>query len=432
MPCFLPLHIMPKMSLRKRVLLSAFACEPNKGSEPEVGWQWAMQISRFHDVTVLTRHQYRAPIEAWLKTHRGEHPEPKFIYFDLPGWIERFGKGSVCLRLYYVLWQKRVRAVIKRLHQENPFDVFHHVTFATFRYPTTIWGHGAPSIWGPIGGTESVPTPLLPWNHPTSLVVEISRNLNNLIQSSRFTQLPKRAAASTRILVSTMEMQKTLADLGFKSQLMTTIGLQTGQLPYRPHRKSDGPLKLLFVGKIITLKGIDLAMAALRASSTNATLTFIGTGNYLAAAKRSAEKLGVGERVVFLGQLPREKVLAIYEEFDAMLFPSLHDTGGFAVIEAMFNELPVICLDCGGPAVAVREGCGIRVPVHDRPQVVNGIAEAIQLYDKNRPLLLSHGKAARASILENYDWDKKGDQMNEVYEGIFNPASRPASASEQA
>jgi glycosyltransferase involved in cell wall biosynthesis len=407
------------MSRRKRVLLSAFACEPHKGSEPEVGWQWAMQISRFHDVTVLTRHQYRIPVERELKSLPAEQPKPQFIYFDLPKWLERFGKGSVGLRIYYVLWQKRAHAVIRKHHQENPFDVLHHVTFATFRYPTALWGHGVPCIWGPIGGMESIPAPLLPWNHPTSLVVEVSRNLNNLIQSSPYTQLPKRAAASKKILVSTLEMQKALTKLGFESQLMPTIGLQTGQLPLRQHRKSEGPLKLLFVGKIITLKGIDLALKALKASGTTATLTFIGTGNYLAAAKRSAEKLGLGERVIFLGQIPREKVLTIYEEFDVMLFPSLHDTGGFAVIEAMFNEVPVICLDCGGPAVAVREGCGIKVPVVNRPSVINGLADAIRLYDRNRSLLLSHGKAARASILEHYDWDKKGDQMNEVYEQIF-------------
>jgi glycosyltransferase involved in cell wall biosynthesis len=105
-----------------------------------------------------------------------------------------------------------------------------------------------------------------------------------------------------------------------------------------------------------------------------------------------------------------------------MMFPSLHDTGGFAVIEAMFNELPVICLDCGGPAVAVRDGCGIRVPVQARDQVIEGLAAAIRRYDQDRHLLLSHGQAARESILEHYDWDKRGEQMNEVYEQILNPA----------
>src|SRR5690348_6202983 len=257
------------MSRRKRVLLSAFACEPYKGSEPEVGWQWAMQISRFHDVTVLTRRQYREPVEKVLKTLPADRPKPEFVYFDLADWAQPFSRSSVGIRTYYVFWQKKVRRLISQMHREKPFDVMHHVTFATFRYPTAIWGHGVPSIWGPIGGIESSPKQLFPWEHPVSLFVEVFRNLNNWLQSAPFAKLRKRAAASTKTLVSTMEMQKALRKFGFESQLMPTIGLETEKLSHQSHRQSEGPLKLLFVGKLIALKGIDLALRALSVSGTN-------------------------------------------------------------------------------------------------------------------------------------------------------------------
>jgi glycosyltransferase involved in cell wall biosynthesis len=108
-------------------------------------------------------------------------------------------------------------------------------------------------------------------------------------------------------------------------------------------------------------------------------------------------------------------VLRLYPDYDAFVFPSLHDTGGYAVIEAMFNELPVICLDCGGPAVAVRENCGIKVPLGSRDQVVAGLAEAIRFYSRERKRLLADGKEARAVVLSHYDWDKKGAEMNAYY-----------------
>ncbi|HWD94250.1 MAG TPA: glycosyltransferase family 4 protein [Verrucomicrobiae bacterium] len=416
--------MMPPMSRRKRVLVSAFACEPYKGSEPEVGWQWAMQMARFYEVTVLTQSLYKEGIESALKSLGSERPKPHFIYFDLPEWLQGLRKFSVGLRIYYVLWQKRGRAVVEREHRKNPFDLLHHVTFAAFRYPALIWGHGVPCIWGPVGGMESIPTPLLPWNHPVFFVVEVFRNLNNLLQAAPHSKLAKRAAASDTVLVSTMEMQSSLAKLKLPSQLIPTIGLQTRDLPHSSHRQSAGPLRIIFVGKIISLKGIDLALKALSDSGTDATLTFIGTGNYLPAARRCVEKLGLKDRVTFLGKLPREEVLAIYSTFDVMLFPSLHDTGGFAVIEAMFNELPVICLDCGGPAVAVRAGCGIRVPIGSRKSVIEGLAAAIRYYDGDRQALLAHGKAARETILDHYDWDKKGDQMNEVYAETLARASK--------
>ena len=181
------------------------------------------------------------------------------------------------------------------------------------------------------------------------------------------------------------------------------------------------------MGKIITLKGVDLALKALKESGTDATLTLIGTGNYLGAARRLVKKLELSERVNFAGQVTRQEVLTAYGEYDVLLFPSLHDTGGYAVIEAMFNELPVICLDCGGPPVAVRNGCGFKVAVSSPKAVVAGLADAIRFYHGDRQALLSHGKAARKTILENYDWNRKGEQMNAVYEETLAGAA-PAKA----
>lgn len=417
------------MSRRMRVLVSAFACEPEKGSEPEVGWQWALQIARFHDVTVLTQTKNRAAIERGLSALGETAPKPRFVYFELPKSVQTLRKFSIGLRIYYVFWQRWAWETVEQLNQETPFDLLHHVTFAAFRYPTVIWGHGVPCIWGPIGGIESIPVPLLPWDHPVSFVEEVFRNLSNLLQAAPYRDLPKRAAASNKVLVSTREMQETLARLEIQSQLMPTIGLKTGELPFQPRTPHSGPLRILFVGKIITLKGIDLALKALNDSETDATLTLVGTGNYQASAMRMVRKFGFEKRVVFRGQVTRQEVLALYRDFDVLLFPSLHDTGGYAVIEAMFNELPVICLDCGGPPVAVESGCGIKVPVSSRREVVAGLAAAIREYDKNRQMLASHGKAARESILKNYDWDKKGEQMNDVYQNtLAQAATRPVIA----
>ena len=403
------------MSQRLKVLISAYACEPGKGSEPEVGWQWALQMARHHDVTVLTRANNRQAIEPAIEALRGRQPLPLFIYHDRSLLLLEFKRRAKAVKLYYLLWQRSARDVVARLHEIHQYDLMHHVTFAGFRYPVAIWGHGAPCIWGPVGGIESIPFALLPWHHPASLRYEVFRNANNLLQAAPFHVLPKRARATTLILVSTREMKETFAKLGFESEVMPTIGLNPAELPFHPHRQTSGPLRLLFVGNVVTLKGIDLALAALGQSQTDATLTVIGTGNYLEAAKREVVRLGLGERVKFQGRIPREEVLKIYGGFDVFLFPSLHDTGGYAVIEAMFNELPVICLDCGGPAVIVKEGCGLKVALGGRAEVITNLATSIRWYDQNRAALAEHGKAARDVILGEFDWQKKGTQMDDRY-----------------
>jgi glycosyltransferase involved in cell wall biosynthesis len=456
------------MARRLKVLISAYACEPGKGSEPEVGWQWAMQMSVSHDVTVLTRANNRLAIEQALVALPPSTPRPTFIYHDRDAFMLTLKERLKVIKLYYLLWQRSAHEVVKRLNQVHQFDLMHHVTFAAFRYPTAIWGHGVPAIWGPVGGITSIPFRLLPWRHPRSFGHELLRSVSNIIQAAPYFSLPDRGRASAVILASTAEMQLSFSQIGLQSEVMPAIGLETQKLvQYRsgetpecpPPREQqpltiptfpdnhigddrtallpagtralrDRPLKLLFVGKVITLKGVDIALDALHRSGANATLTVIGDGSYLDAARLQAESLGLKERVFFEGPLTREQVLVRYSEFDVFLFPSLHDTGGYAVIEAMFNELAVICLDCGGPAVAVERNCGIKVPFGARENIVNRIAMAIRFYDGDRPSILRDGKSARERILKFYDWQRKGQLMEQKYQQAVTaqPAEQGATA----
>lgn len=72
------------MPERLKVLLSAYACEPGKGSEAEVGWQCGLQVARFHEVTVLTRANNRGRMEAGLASARADAPRPRYVYHDGP------------------------------------------------------------------------------------------------------------------------------------------------------------------------------------------------------------------------------------------------------------------------------------------------------------------------------------------------------------
>ena len=398
--------------------MSAYACEPNKGSEPEVGWQWALQMSRFHDVTVLTRVNNREAIEKEVALLEGKVPLPRFVYHDEGPFLLWMKRRFRAIRSYYILWQISAWHVIRRLNAQNSYDLLHHVTFAGFRYRTAVWNHGVPTVWGPVGGIESIPWPLLPWKHPASLFPEMLRNFNNLIQAAPFHVLPKRAQTTAVTLVSTREMERTFLQLGFKTTLMPTIGLQVSQLGSRVRQPHTGPLKILFVGNVITLKGIDLAIEAVKASGLNATYTIVGSGNYMSAAKKLVARLGLEDRVIFRGRLPRQETLALYADYDVFLFPTLHDTGGYAVIEAMLYGLPVVCLDCGGPRIAVKDGAGARIPLGSRRAIIAGLAAALCRYDQNRTMLSEHGQAAREVILREYDWDKKGTQLNAIYERV--------------
>ena len=65
-----------------KVLLSAYACENNKGSEPETGLKWAIEIYKLgHELTILTRKNNKSNIEEFLKKEEIKSCQIKFIFF---------------------------------------------------------------------------------------------------------------------------------------------------------------------------------------------------------------------------------------------------------------------------------------------------------------------------------------------------------------
>src|SRR5690348_13918046 len=117
-----------------KILLSAYACEPNKGSEPAVGWNWMLAlIEQGHDVTVLSRANNQAAIDAEVR-ERSLRVRP--VYYDLPAWCRRWKSWPGGLYLYYLLWQIGAYQLAQKLHRSAPFDLVHHITFVTFRQPS--------------------------------------------------------------------------------------------------------------------------------------------------------------------------------------------------------------------------------------------------------------------------------------------------------
>src|SRR2546421_1903633 len=83
---------------RKRVLVSAYACEPDHGSEPCVGWNVVMGLAAFHDVWVLVRECHRAVIEAYLSRHPTTNP--RFVFYC--GWGKDKGyRSGLHVQLHY-------------------------------------------------------------------------------------------------------------------------------------------------------------------------------------------------------------------------------------------------------------------------------------------------------------------------------------------
>ena len=92
--------------MKLKILLSAYACEPNKGSEPKTGWKWATTLPKLgHEVHVITRHNNKESIENYLAKNKIQNLY--FHYFDYPSWFLKIvkRKSRTYTHFYYLIWQ---------------------------------------------------------------------------------------------------------------------------------------------------------------------------------------------------------------------------------------------------------------------------------------------------------------------------------------
>ena len=133
-----------------KILLSAYACEPNKGSEPGVGWNWTEALLQLgHSIHLITRSNNRPSIEGALPR---ETPRLVITYYDLPHWTRMWKRWPGGIYFYYLFWQMGAYRLARELHALQRFDRVQHSTFASFRQPSFMGRLGIPFIFGPVGG----------------------------------------------------------------------------------------------------------------------------------------------------------------------------------------------------------------------------------------------------------------------------------------
>lgn len=407
-----------------RILLLAYACEPNKSSEQEVGWKWALHLSEHCQVTVITRTNNRNAIENQA-LYDPRVSCIQWIYHDLGECWLLAKQRLKAHRLYYTAWQRSVERLLKSKIFCDEYDIIHHLTFASYRYKTAIASLRGKKIWGPVGGAEATPWHLLPWNHLPGLAHEVIRNL----MGARAPGL-KEAELYDKIFCSTKETERLLRKRGYSSTLMPTIGLDQSAIPWEKRRIVDtSPLRLLYIGNLQHLKGIHLAIESLNFTKKPSLLSIVGKGNFESTLKRIATKQGVSERVQFLGYVPNAQLKPLHESHDVFIFPSLHDSGGIALMEAMAAEMPSIVLRCGGPEILTSEFCAQRISLGSKMQIINGLAKAIDIYAADSDLRFRHGTAAKQRVMDFYLWENKAKSMVEYYEELVTSNKTPRKVS---
>jgi len=359
-----------------KVLLSAYACEPGKGSEPEVGFRTLMAIAEEHDVWVFTRTNNLPSLETALERHPGRE-RIELIGHDVSGISLRLKKRSRLLaHLYYDRWQASLSQRAIDLERRIGFDVAHHVTFASYWTRTGIAPVAAPKVWGPVGGGVTTPLGYFGELGTKGLIEEAARSLARPVYARMpwIRNIQKTAAV---VLAQNPETAARISSDRAPVILPNALSIEVPPLSFAEGRSND----VVTVGRLEPWKGTHLAIRAFAAADTgDANLLVIGSGDEMGRLRRLTDALGLGDSVTFAGQVPREQALNAVARARVLVHPAIHEEAGLAVSEALSYGTPVICIDKGGPPVLARQWAqvpSVVVPPMSATKTIAEMADAL-------------------------------------------------------
>ena len=407
------------MSKRLKILMQCYSCSPYSGSERGMGWNFALHVSRFHDVHLIVEEKDGRPV---MEKYAQEHPEAfEHITLHYIRKVQHPILRKIWPPIYYHFynkWEKKAYRLAKALDAEEHFDLVHRVTLSSYRSPGYLWKLGKPFIWGPVCGFTNTAWCLLPGLGLHGIVYFTCRNIINRLQFRWGRQAHAAAAHASAIMVSDAHALPEIKRYWGKDALLMSDGgiPEDGYHPVMSPHEPGTPLRICWSGVLTTLKALNFVLAALPLCRQKVELHILGKGEKEQEWKALAEHLGVADKVFFHGFLPHHQAQAFLESCHVFCHSSIKE-GGLAtvVLEALRAGLPLVVIDHCAHASVVTEACGIKIPVMRPQQLSERFAAA---FDK-----LAEDEALRHRMAESalerarhYTWPKRMETVLALYE----------------
>jgi glycosyltransferase involved in cell wall biosynthesis len=191
-------------------------------------------------------------------------------------------------------------------------------------------------------------------------------------------------------------------------------GVDTGI--FAPPPREWDPPRLLFVGRVVYQKGLDLlihALGALRRLPWE--LTIVGDGPQRGMLEKLAENLEIGGRVRFPGWLRGAELVAEYHRANLFTYVSRHEGMPNALLEAMASGLPAIASDIAGNEELVLPGeTGLLVASESQPELEHALADLLPAAARRARM----GEAARQRVMQDYPWERVAEQYLHLLEKV--------------
>ena len=402
-----------------KILYIAYSCNPYAGSEDKIGWNVPYAACKQNEVWVITKEEQREPVERFLREHPTENL--KFFFVDIPAFCKRIFKGFLYSGRLNV-WHKRVFPLAKKLCAEHGIAVIHQITPIEFRaigrykdIPTVKF------ICGPLGGGENIPKGLKSYAKGHGMVEWIRNRVNGFYRFAlKINGRLKRCDQVFYANYETRQYLKKAAGKNADGEVMTEIGI--GENDFGEPKESKQAEKIVFLsaGRLVYRKGFELLLDALERLpvSSEYECRIVGGGEEYARLKQRCEKSEtLKKHVVLTGKIPFEEMKREYSAANVFVMPSIRETTGSVVLEAMSYGLPVIAIDAFGGAVILNEESGWLYDGVNREDYIQSLTEILRECIERPEKVTAKGTNARRQA-EKYLWEEKIKRYAKAYQNV--------------
>lgn len=406
-----------------KILINAYACSPEMGSEPGMAWNWVSNLARFCELYIITEGEFRDKIEEVVPTLE-QGGNMHFYYNPVSEKIRKmcWNQGDWRFYKYYREWQWKTYLLAKDICQKEHIDILHQLNMIGFREPGYLWQlskeNGVPFVWGPVDAKDKFPVAYL---DGAGLKTNLFMRLKNFLTGIqlRYSKRVLLAARQSSVIFSaSSNSQRSFKKyMNIDSPLLNETGCYVQDHPIVDKTDKE-TFDVLWVGKMDFRKQLALALQTVAKSENNKLRLHIMGGGDAESYQSLAKSYGIADKCIWHGAVSHDEVQDIMQKSDIFLFTSVAEGTPHVVLEAISNNLPVVCFDTCGQGDAVNDKVGRKIPLSSPCQSVSDFAKLLNELEDNRSLLkqLSENCKERQQELS---WEEKAKTMMEWYEKIL-------------
>lgn len=406
------------------ILINAYACSPNMGSEPGMAWNWCINLAKHCELHIITEGEFKDNIEKVLQTlPQGKNMH--FYYNPVSDKVRQmcWNQGDWRFYYYYNKWQKKTLEIANEIIKEYQIDLIHQLNMVGFREPGYLWKiENKPFIWGPIAGIGSIPFSFMKDSNLKFKLFYILKNQITALQLRYSSKVNSALKSASLLITATPETGQIIKKIhNIDSIQINETGCSIKEYT-SDIKKENTFFDILWVGRFIYTKQLKLALDVINQIKNLKNIRFHIVGQAFNAEetekyKKYAQTLGIDNICVWYGQIPNNEVLMLMQKSHLFFFTSIFEATSTVILEAIQNKLPIVCFDRCGFGPIVDSSIGRKIQLSTPQNAIIGFAREItELYNHKNLLDTMSNNCIKKQ--QELSWDNKAKQMVELYNSI--------------